>query len=362
METCQFPEAKLLIVDDNRANVLLLEKMLKVTGFSNFQSTTDSREVIALYDDFQPDILLLDLRMPHINGFQIMKELKELHKEKCAPIIVITAQDDKEHRQLALKLGARDFIAKPFDREELIIRINNALEMQKLHNELLHHNKQLEAQVEVRTKELQESQLELLRRLGRAAEYRDNETGLHIFRMSLYSAELAKEVGFSESESKMLMHASALHDIGKISVPDDILLKPSRLTEEEWSIMRRHTTVGAEILAGSASPLLQMAEEIAFTHHEKWDGGGYPRGIKGEEIPLVGRITAICDVFDALTSERPYKRAWSVDEAVSEIMNSSGTHFDPNLVEKFIGILPKIKAIQSSYHNEAERQTENLKG
>jgi len=210
-------------------------------------------------------------------------------------------------------------------------------------------NKTLEKRVQERTQELFQTQLEIIKRLGLAAEYRDNETGLHIVRMSQISALLAKAAGLDDVEAEMVLNASPMHDIGKIGIPDHILLKPGKLNSEEWVTMQTHTTIGARILSGHHSSLLEMACEIALTHHEKWDGSGYPKGLKGNDIPLTGRIVALADVFDALTSERPYKHAWTARDAVTLIKEDSGKHFDPRLVEQFLSLLPEIVAIKEKY-------------
>jgi putative two-component system response regulator len=227
--------------------------------------------------------------------------------------------------------------------------MRNIIEVRLLHQALRRQNNLLETEVRRRTQELHETRLEIVRRLGRAVEYRDNETGLHVIRMSHYAASLGRVIGMSPSECDMLLNSCPMHDIGKIGIPDHILLKPTQLDSDEWVIMQSHTTIGAELLAGHHSGLMHMAYQTALTHHEKWDGSGYPRGLRGEAIPLVGRITAICDVFDALTSERPYKRAWPVEDAVAEIRNRRGTHFDPELVDRFDTILPEILDIHRQY-------------
>lgn len=352
METIDVKNGKILIVDDHLVNTKLLEKMLKLEGYKDLLSTTDSREVLQLYKEYQPDVILLDIKMPHIDGFEIMQELKkhehDVHQDYL-PVIVITAQDDQAYMKKALELGARDFIGKPFNHEEVLLRIKNMLEVKLLHKQEILYNEKLEEKVRERTKQLEELQFQLINRLGRALEYRDNDTGFHVIRMSLYVKELAKALGFLDEEVQLLQHASTMHDVGKISVPDGILLKNGKLTNEEWKMMMLHTVNGAEILSGSSSTLIQMAEEIALTHHEKWNGTGYPHGLKGEQIPLSGRIVAICDVFDALTTERPYKRAWSVEETRAEIIKQAGEHFDPQLVNTFIAILPKIQEIMKQY-------------
>ena len=238
---------------------------------------------------------------------------------------------------------------KPFDSLEALARIHNLLEVRLLHKALRQHNAVLEDRVRARTQELQETRLEIVRRLGRAVEYRDNETGLHVIRMSHYAASLGRVAGMSPTECETLLHACPMHDIGKIGIPDRILLKPDRLDPDEWAVMKTHTTIGAELLSGHDSDIMQMAHQTALTHHEKWDGTGYPQGLNREDIPLVGRITAICDVFDALTSTRPYKPAWSVEEAIAELKELRGTHFDPTLIDLFCDILPEILLIQQQY-------------
>lgn len=345
-----FKESKILIIDDQQPNVLLLEKILKAEGYQQILTTTDSRNAIELYRSFHPDLLLLDLNMPYMDGFEIMKQLKEMNEaDSYLSILVLTAYTDQEIRLRALEAGARDFLSKPFDRLEVLTRIRNLLEVRLLHNRLRDHNKTLEERVKIRTIEVIQTQFEIINRLALAAEFRDNETGNHIIRMSTYAFMLARAIGLNDEEGRLIMHASFMHDIGKIGIPDNILLKPGKLTPEEWEIMKTHTMIGARIMSKSNSNLLQMAEEIALTHHEKWDGTGYPNGLKGEEIPLNGRISAICDVFDALTSNRTYKKAWPIDEAIHEIKEQSGKHFDPNLVEVFIQILPEILKVRENY-------------
>lgn len=341
-------QASILIVDDQPVNVKLLEKVLAAEGYTQVFSTTDSRNAIELYQKHQSDLVLLDLNMPHIDGFGVMDGLQAL-AEDYPPILVLTALKDRESRVRALEGGARDFVSKPFDRVELLSRIRNMLEVRLLNKAMKNQNQRLEEKVRERTMELDNTRLEIIRRLGRAAEYRDNETGLHIIRMSKYSELLALALGMSEEEGRMMLNASPMHDIGKIGIPDNILLKPDKLTPDEWAIMKTHTTIGADILKGHHSDLMQMAGEIAITHHEKWDGSGYPKGLKGKEIPQVGRIVAVADVFDALTTARPYKKAWPVEEAVQYINDNKGTHFDPQLVELFQDKLNDLLDIRSMY-------------
>jgi putative two-component system response regulator len=341
-------DAHILIVDDEPANVKLLERMLNVEGYNNITTTQDPRNVTHLYQEQESDLILLDINMPHMNGFEVMEELQKI-KTTLPPILVLTAQSANEFRLKALESGARDYLTKPFDRTELMARVRNLLEVQLLHKYLSDQNELLEYVVKKRTQELHETRLQVVRRLGRAAEYRDNETGLHIIRMSKYSELMARGVGMTEYECDLVLNASPMHDIGKIGIPDYILLKPGKFEPHEWEIMKTHAEIGADILSGDETELLTMAREIAYTHHEKWDGSGYPRGLSGNNIPLVGRIVAIADVFDALTSERPYKKAWPVEDAINYIKEQKGKHFDPVLVDYFLSILPAVLEIKEKY-------------
>ena len=345
--------ARILVVDDQPVNVKLLEKILGTAGYSNVVSTTDSREAASLFQQSPTDLVLLDLNMPHKDGFEVLAEIRALEKD-YPPVIVLTALKDVDSRVQALESGARDFISKPFDRVELLSRMHNMLEVRLLHKAVQNQNVILEKKVRERTQELEETRMEIIRRLGRAAEYRDNETGLHIIRMSKFSQVLGLAAGLSEQDAEMLLNASPMHDIGKIGIPDAILLKPGKLDADEWETMKTHATMGAKILSGHHSTLMEMAREIALNHHEKWDGSGYPKGLSGEAIPLSGRIIALADVFDALTSERPYKKAWPVDEAVDYIKENSGKHFDPTLADLFIANMDKIIAIKDKYAEPGE--------
>jgi len=351
--------ANILVVDDQEMNVRLLEKILQHAGYKNITCISDSREVANLYQENDYDLVLLDIRMPHLDGFDVMEQLNEIEKESYVPVLVLTAQNDQETRLHALELGAKDFLTKPFDQTEVLLRINNLLEVRLLHQQQRNLNKVLDERVNERTRELNETRLEVIRRLGRAAEFRDNETGYHIIRMSKYSQIIAYNHGLSEQEAELILNASPMHDIGKIGIPDSILLKPGKLDKEEWAIMQTHSAIGADILSGHDSELMNMAREIAMNHHEKFDGSGYPQGLKGEEIPITARIVAISDVFDALTSVRPYKKAWPVEEALAEIRNCAGNHFDPELVSTFERSLPEILDVRSQYQEEAQDYDKN---
>ncbi len=352
----EITSASILIVDDEQVNVLLLQRLLEKGGYSRLTMTTDPREAIDLYHNNDFDLVLLDINMPHIDGFGVMEQINSTDEDGYMPVLVLTALADRDTRIRALEAGAKDYLTKPFDNVEFLNRVHNMLEVRLLHTQVRRQKDILEEKVRERTQELiekadelQETRLEVIRRLGRAAEYRDNETGLHIIRMSKYSQLLGRAAGMSENEAEVLLNASPMHDIGKIGIPDSILLKPGKLDAGEWEIMKTHTSIGAEILSGHPSELMDMAKLIALTHHEKWDGSGYPEGIKGEDIPLTGRVVALADVFDALTSERPYKKAWSVEDALAEIDRISGAHFDPNLTHLFREILPDVLMIKEQY-------------
>ena len=334
-----------MIVDDQEANVLLLERMLQSAGFTNVVSTSDPAEVEDLYTGFRPDLLLLDLHMPKLDGFAVMEKLKAGLGNDYLPILVLTADSTRETRLKALEAGAKDFLTKPLDPLEVMNRIRNLLEVRLLYEDLRNQNVILEEKVRERTQELKDTRLEVIHRLGRAAEFRDEGTGLHLMRISRFSVCLSKAVGLPGDTTDLLYSASPMHDIGKIGIPDRILFKKGKLDEEEWAIMRTHTTIGADLLSGHDSPLMKTAAQIALTHHERWDGGGYPNGLRGEDIPMEGRIVALCDVFDALISQRPYKEKWPLGQAVMNIEAESGGAFDPYLVAKFHESLMEIKDV-----------------
>jgi putative two-component system response regulator len=269
------------------------------------------------------------------------------------PILVLTARHGRGEMLRALESGAHDVIRKPFDQAEVAARVRNMLDVRLAHKMLYDQKDVLERIVQERTHQIRETRLQVVQRLGRAAEYRDNETGQHILRMSHSSALLARHLGWNNDQCEIMLHASPMHDVGKIGIPDRILLKPGKLTPEEWLIMQKHASIGGDILSGDDSELLQMAREIALTHHEKWDGSGYPLGLAENAIPISGRIVALADVFDALTSERPYKKAWEVDAALDLIREQSGKHFDPSIVAVFLQLVSEILNIRNRFSDAA---------
>jgi putative two-component system response regulator len=349
MITESLKNERILIVDDEPANLKLLDKMLRGHGYNGLVLVDDPRDVIDLYRAAPPDLILLDINMPHLDGYQVMEQLKSLNDPLLPPIVILTAQNSKDYLLRALAGGARDFISKPFDRNELLMRVRNLLDAQLAHRLMHDQKKVLEGMVKIRTEELRKTRLEVVQRLGMAAEYRDEETGSHILRMSHISTLLARASGWNEAACELMLNASPMHDIGKIGIPDAILLKPGKFEAHEWEIMKTHATIGGKLLAGDDSELMLMAREIALTHHEKWDGSGYPAGLAGDAIPHSGRIAALADVFDALTSVRPYKKAWTVEAAVELITENRGKHFDPKLVDVFLQQLPNVLEIRERF-------------
>jgi putative two-component system response regulator len=338
--------ARILIIDDQLLSVRLLTDILQNAGYKNIHSTTDPTKAVSLYCKIRPDIVLLDLNMPIMNGFQVMEKLRTIKNESYLPILIISSVDSNESRYRALETGGKDFIIKPYERVDVLIRIKNMIEVRLLHNQTIDQSRSLEQKVLERTLELYETQKDVIQRMARAIEYRDLETGLHIVRMSQYCNLIAIELGLSRKDCDLISIASPLHDIGKIGIPDIILQKPAKLTEAEWEVMKTHTSIGAELLSDSKSEFLAIAKEIALTHHERWDGTGYPNGLKRSRISIFGRICCLCDVFDALTSVRPYKKAWPIAKAVNEIKTGRGTHFDPEIVDCFLAILSKIRKVK----------------
>ena len=327
-------DARVLIVDDEPANVALLKQVLLKNGHQNLMTVSDSSDVVDLVRNWDPDLILLDLHMPKVDGITVLIQIRTQLMRPEMPIVVITADTTVASRTAALEAGATDFLLKPIDILEVTLRVKNLLRLRRLHRELTDHMASLEERVQERTAELAASQREILGRLALAGEYRDDATGHHTQRVGALSVTLATALGLPAEQIETIKLATPLHDIGKIAIPDRILLKPGRLTSAEYEEVKRHVKVGASILTGGTSRVLQMAEQVALNHHERWDGSGY-RGIAGTQIPREARIVAVADVFDALVSIRPYKLAWPTDRAVNEIVGLSGRHFDPEVVEAF---------------------------
>lgn len=345
--------SKIIICDDAIMNVTLLATLLKLEGFSEVVTVTEPEKLIAMMSNgHEYDLLLLDIEMPVMDGFQVMETLldKKLVDEYF-PILILTGRQDPETRNRALQSGAADFVNKPFDNTEVVLRVKNLLKVRAAYRMQTNYAQEMEKKVEERTRQLSESADILVQRLAHAGELRDNETGYHVMRVGKYARVLSEAYGLPPEVSYMIERAAPLHDLGKIGIPDSILLKPGRLNEEERIQMNEHTRLGAELLGEHDSMLIKLASSIALTHHERWDGTGYPHQLKGESIPVEGRITAICDVFDALINVRPYKEAWPVKKAVSELQAGAGTHFDPTLVRHFVENFEKIIAIKDEYED-----------
>lgn len=358
--------SKILIVDDQEANVQLLLRILGHYGFLCLHSVTDPRRVPFLFDQIGPDLVMLDLRMPHIDGLSLFKQLRSRIPDGAyLPFLILTADLSDRAKNDALSLGAKDFLTKPFDQTEVVLRSYNLLETRFLHLELQRYNQILEEKVRARTRELKETQIEILRRLALAAEFRDDVTGQHTQRVGQLAGMLARAVGLPEQQVELIREAAPLHDLGKIGIPDHVLLKPGKLSPEEYEKVKTHTQIGARILSGDRFPLLKMAEQIALYHHERWDGTGY-NSLQGEAIPLPARIVAIVDVFDVIIHCRPYKAAQSIAAAVEEIRRQRGRHFDPALVDSFLTMvqsedLRKLdEAVQAELGAPADEWTSNV--
>lgn len=322
---------KILIVDDEPVNLQVLKQILDNDYQLIFAKSGE--KALELAEKQQPDLILMDIMMPVMSGYDTVRVLKKNDSTRHIPVIFVTAMADIEDETLGFDVGAVDYISKPVSAPLVRARVRTHLSL-------------------VRVEELQETRLAIVRCLGHAAEFKDNETGLHVIRMSQYSYIIAKAYGLSDEQADNLLHAAPMHDVGKIGIPDHVLLKNGKLDDDEWAIMRKHPEFGAQIIGEQRSPLLKLARTIALTHHEKWDGSGYPNGLKGEEIPLEARIVAIADVYDALTSKRPYKEAWPMDKAIACIEENSGSHFDPYLVTLFKQNLDAIQEVQLRWREE----------
>lgn len=328
----------ILIVDDSITNLKVLADAL-VSDYRVLAARSGKEALERLHGKIIPDLVLLDVLMEGMDGYEVLAKIKEDIRFKDLPVIFLTGMDREEDEAKGFALGALDYIRKPFSVQTVKSRVWLQLEFVRRRN-------LLEDLVAKRTVELVDTQKEVILRLASASEYRDNDTGTHITRIMDYTKVFARHLGWDEKTCELLYHASSMHDVGKIGIPDRVLLKPGKLDPEEWEIMKTHTTIGASLLAGHDAEILVRARSIALTHHEKWDGTGYPNGLKGEEIPLEGRIVAICDVFDALLSKRSYKTAWSNEDALDEINKQASRQFDPEMVKVFNKILPEMLAIR----------------
>ncbi|WP_051261808.1 HD domain-containing phosphohydrolase [Desulfovibrio inopinatus] len=350
-------QPNVLLVDDTKTNISLLVEALK--DDYKLGVATSGHTALKYLQNRTPDLILLDIMMPGMDGFEVCKQIKTEERLEDVPVIFITAMDNAVDKTKGFALGGVDYITKPFDITEVKARVRTHVSLRRARITLKAQNDILEERVRQRTQELHDTQIEVLHRLSMAAEYRDTDTGHHVKRISGTCALLGEACGLPLEECDTLYHASSMHDIGKIGIPDNILLKPGRLTGDEWNIMKQHTTIGARMLTGGQSELLKMAEIIAISHHERFDGKGYPHGLQGGSIPLVGRITCLCDVFDALCSKRPYKEAWPIERAVEEIIHGAGTMFDPDLVREFQVLLPRLLEVRARYAD-SEGYEDNL--
>ncbi|KAA1257574.1 Cyclic di-GMP phosphodiesterase response regulator RpfG [Rubripirellula obstinata] len=370
-ETKHARTARIMIIDDEMINIEIVQAYLEEEGFRNFLTTTDSTTAVEQIQSEKPDILLLDINMPQVSGLEILEKMRASKELRLVPAIVLTASNDPEVKLKALRLGASDFLAKPVDPSELMLRVQNVLAVKAYQDHLADYSIQLEKKVMARTQELVLSRQEAIHCLARAGEYRDDDTGHHVTRVGRYARLIAEELGFARERLDLIEQAAQLHDVGKIGIPDAILHKPGKLDPQEFDLMRTHcnvgrkiinplsheesirltthTSVGMQIMGSTNSPVLKLAAVIAASHHEKWDGNGYPSGIAGTEIPIEGRIVAVADVFDALSSSRPYKDAFPIEKCLQILLEGRGTHFDPDVLDAFMRRQDEAISIRTEY-------------
>lgn len=345
----------ILVVDDEKQNLKLIESILVPLKYRVILAA-DGEEALVKVRSEKPDLVLLDIMMPKMDGFEVARRLKQDETTMIIPVVMVTSLGELEDKVKAIEAGADEFLVKPVESVELKARIKSLLKVKAYNDSVRDSQRILEIQVNEKTSELRNAYekvkavtYETINKLSRAAEYLDDSTSSHLQRISRYAEVVARELELGPDIVESILYASPMHDVGKIGIPDRILMKPGKLTASEWEIMKTHSEIGAKILEGSDQPLIQTAEKIALTHHEKWDGSGYPHGLKGEEIPVAGRITAIADVFDALTSKRPYKEAFSLQKSLSIIKESRGTHFDPAIVDAFLAVEQEIVKIMEQF-------------
>ncbi len=351
-------QERILIVDDEEAIRRLLHQKLSSEGYQ-CQKAGNADQALDELKSSPIALVILDIKMPGKSGIELLPEIKANHPDTA--VIMATATTDTSTAIQCMKEGAYDYITKPFNLDEVVLSVDRALEKRRLELENRDYQQHLEQKVASRTKQLRRAlekirgaSLDTIFRLSRAAEYKDEDTGTHIKRMSHYAAAVARKMGLNEETVEIILYAAPMHDVGKIGIPDHILLKPGKLDPDEWQIMKQHTVIGAKILEGSEAEFIELAKVIALSHHEKWDGSGYPKGLRGSKIPLSGRITAIADVFDALTSKRPYKEPFSLEKSFDIIKESRGSHFDPKVVEAFFAVEDEILSIREKYKDEHE--------
>lgn len=342
---------KLLMIDDSDVNLAIYRGALHDLPGTEVSMETSPRVALARAVLERFDVVILDFHMPEMDGFEFYQDFRRIPRARDTIVVMITAETDVAVRRQALDLGVTDFLNKPVDRVELQARIRNLLNLASAQRELSDRAIQLRAEVDRATATIRRREIETIMRLTRAAEFRDANTGMHVIRVGEMCAALARAMGLPDAECEMLLLAAPMHDVGKVATPDDILLKPGKLTADEWTVMKEHTSVGYQILSESESPMLQLAAEIAISHHERFDGKGYPRGIKGHDIPFSGRLCSIVDIFDALTSVRPYKAAWTNEEALEEIQQGIGTFFDPDIHALFFENVDEILDIKKRFHD-----------
>lgn len=356
--------ARILIVDDEAGVRRVLMRLLSSEGYEVMEASS-GQEGLELLWTHGADTVLLDVMMPRMDGLEVCRRIRKNSRTAHTPVVFITAAVDRQFRRQARKVGADDFLSKPFDEVELLARVRNTVRMKLYYDGLTRERNRLRSEVDGRTRALDEAterlerlqedlkvaREETIARLARAAEFRDDETAAHLQRMSHYCYLIGKKKKLDEYTCEMLRIASPMHDVGKIGIPDHILLKPGRLTPDEYTIMKQHAEIGYKILSGSESPLVKLAANIAHTHHEKWDGSGYPRGLEADAIPIEGRIAAVADVFDALTSERPYKKAWPIEDAVALLERGREQHFDPELVDLFLDSMDEVLEIRNQFRD-----------
>ena len=350
-----------LVVDDQPQNIELIEAHLCSQGYWIVKAE-NGEDALRKLADCPIDLVLLDVMMPGMDGFEVVRRIRRDPAHRLLPIVLVTALQDTEDRIKGIEAGCDDFISKPFDKIELLARIRSLLKIKDYNDLMNNYREELEVEVAKRTQELENAlrkikdiSLDTIYRLSMAAEYKDAGTGAHIKRMSRYSAAVARRMGLDENATEVILYSAPMHDVGKIGIPDRILMKPAKFDPDEWEGMKLHTVIGGEILKGSDAEFIKMGESIARSHHEKWDGSGYPNGLKGTEIPLSSRIVAISDVFDALTSKRPYKEPFPVEKAFAMIRDGRGSHFDPEVVDAFFAIQDEILALKEQYGDDNQQ-------